>query len=73
MDIKPGDVVRLRKKHPCGSDEWQVESVGIDIRIRCLGCQRRVLLERAILERKVKAIVLTNSPQSDSDDARASG
>ena len=73
MDIKPGDVVRLRKKHPCGSDEWQVESFGIDIRIRCLGCQRRVLLERAILERKIKAIVLRSSPQSDSDNTKTSG
>jgi hypothetical protein len=70
MDVKLGDIVRLRKKHPCGSDEWQVERVGVDIRIRCLGCQRRVLEERAILERKIKALVLRINPESDSDEAR---
>jgi hypothetical protein len=70
MDIKLGDIVRLRKKHPCGSNEWQVERLGIDIRIRCLGCQRRVLVERAILERKIKDLVLRINPESDSDEAR---
>ena len=57
MEIKLGDVVRLRKKHPCGGDEWEVVRVGADIRIRCLKCQRYVLLERPILERRIKAFV----------------
>jgi len=56
-EIKLGDVVRLRKKHPCGSSEWQVVRVGADIRIKCLKCQRHVLLERSIFERRVKAII----------------
>ena len=73
MDIKLGDIVRLRKKHPCGSDEWQVERVGIDIRIRCLGCQRRVLVERTVLERKIKALVLRVNPESDSDEVETPG
>jgi hypothetical protein len=57
MEIRPGDVVRLKKKHPCGNDEWQVVRVGTDIRIRCLKCQRYVLLERPVFERRVKALV----------------
>ena len=57
MEIKLGDVVRLRKKHPCGGDEWEVVRVGADIRIRCLKCQRYVLLERPIFERRVKAFI----------------
>ncbi len=57
MEIKLGDVVRLRKKHPCGGEEWEVVRVGADIRIRCLKCQRHVLLERPIFERRVKAFV----------------
>lgn len=56
MDIKLGDVVRLRKKHPCGSYEWQVVRLGADIGIKCLGCQRQVLLERSVFERRVKAV-----------------
>ncbi len=57
MEIKLGDVVRLKKKHPCGSDEWQVVRVGADIGIKCLKCQRRVLLERSVFERRVKTFV----------------
>ena len=52
-----GDVVRLAKKHPCGSYEWQVVRVGADIGIRCLKCQRRVLLTRSAFERRVSEFV----------------
>lgn len=58
LDIKLGDVLCLRKKHPCGGDEWQVVRLGADIGIRCLKCQRRVLLARSTLERRIKAFVL---------------
>jgi hypothetical protein len=57
LDIKLGDVVCLKKKHPCGSYEWQVLRLGADIGIKCLKCQRRVLLERSVFERRVKSIV----------------
>ena len=57
MEIKLGDVVRLKKKHPCGSYEWQVVRLGADIGIKCLKCKRRVLLERSVFERRVKAFV----------------
>ena len=57
MEIGVGDVVRLRKKHPCGSYEWVVFRVGADIGIKCQGCGRRVLLERREFERKVKKFV----------------
>jgi len=61
MEIRLGDVVRLKKKHPCGSYEWQVVRLGADIGIKCLRCQRRVLLERSILERRVKAFIARGS------------
>ena len=57
MEIKLGDVVRLKKQHPCGNYEWQVVRLGADIGIKCLKCQRRVLLERRVFERRVKAFV----------------
>ena len=56
-EIKLGDVVRLKKKHPCGSYEWQVVRLGADIGIKCLQCQRRVLLERSVLQRRIKTFV----------------
>lgn len=57
MEIKLGDIVRLRKQHPCGGYDWQVVRVGADIGIRCLKCHHRVLLERRVFERRVKALL----------------
>ena len=57
MEVHLGDVVRLRKKHPCGSYEWEVVRLGADIGIRCLGCQRRVFMPRRTFEKRVKAFV----------------
>ncbi|MBE0480224.1 MAG: DUF951 domain-containing protein [Dehalococcoidia bacterium] len=57
MDPGPGDVVRLRKNHPCGSCEWLVIRLGADIGIKCQGCGRYVLLERAVFQRRLRAIV----------------
>ena len=53
-DFKLGDVVRLKKAHPCGGFEWEVVRVGADIRIRCLSCDRRVLMPRSALEKRLK-------------------
>jgi len=60
IEIKLGDIVRLRKAHPCGSYEWKVVRVGADIGLKCLTCQRRVLLERDVFERRVKEFVPKN-------------
>jgi hypothetical protein len=57
IEIKLGDIVRLRKAHPCGSYEWEVVRVGADIGLKCLKCQRRVLLARSTFERRVKEFV----------------
>ncbi|MDH4269383.1 MAG: DUF951 domain-containing protein [Dehalococcoidia bacterium] len=57
IEIKPGDVVRLRKAHPCGSYEWEVVRVGADIGLKCLNCQRRVLLPTEVLKRRLKEFV----------------
>ncbi len=57
MELHLGDVLRLRKPHPCGSYEWEVVRVGADIRIKCLSCGRLVMLPRSGLERGIKAVV----------------
>jgi hypothetical protein len=56
MDVSPGDIIRMKKKHPCGSDEWLVLDTGVDFRIRCTGCDRLLLIERAKLEHKIKSL-----------------
>ncbi len=58
FDFQLGDVVRLRKKHPCGGDTWQVVRVGADIGLVCQTCGRRVMLTRAEAEKQVKGKVV---------------
>lgn len=54
-----GDIVKMRKAHPCGSDEWEVMRTGMDFRIKCLGCGRQVMLPRPKFEKGVKKVVKT--------------
>jgi len=57
MEIRLGDVVRLRKVHPCGGYDWEVVRLGADIGIVCRACSRRVLLARSVFEKRVKKFV----------------
>jgi hypothetical protein len=57
LELKLGDIVRLKKIHPCGGYEWVVVRLGADIGLKCLKCQRAVLLERASLERRIKGAI----------------
>jgi hypothetical protein len=57
LELRLGDVVRLRKVHPCGGYEWEVVRLGADIGIVCQTCKRRVLLDRATLEKRLKAFI----------------
>jgi len=56
MDLRLGDVVRLKKVHPCGSFEWEITRLGADIGLRCRGCGRRVLLVRSKVEKRIRAV-----------------
>ena len=56
-----GDVVRLKKPHPCGGFDWSVVRLGADIGVKCVTCGRRVLLPRRDLERRVKLFVVRAS------------
>ncbi len=53
LELRLGDHVALRKRHPCGSTTWRIVRVGADIGLVCDGCARRVLLERRDLERRI--------------------
>ena len=57
QEIKLGDIVRLKKVHPCGGYDWQISRLGADIGLKCLKCGRRVLLERSVFNRKVKDVL----------------
>lgn len=57
LEINLGDIVNLKKKHPCGSYDWEVVRLGADIGIKCVKCERRVLLSRSVFERRVKGFI----------------
>ena len=55
--IKIGDVVRLKKPHPCGANEWEVTRLGMDIGLTCVGCGRNVRLVRAEFDRRFRGFL----------------
>ena len=67
MDLQLGDIVQCKKEHPCGSDTWEIMRVGMDIRIKCCGCGRMVMLPRHKFEKSVKKIV-TRKEKVDTDN-----
>lgn len=56
MDIKVGDVLRMKKEHPCGSSEWEVLRTGIDFRLKCLGCGHMIMIPRKQAEKNIREI-----------------
>ncbi len=62
VELFLGDVVRLRRRHPCGGETWLVDRLGADIGIRCETCGRHVLVERPALERRIVAFERRGDP-----------
>ena len=62
IDLKLGDVLRLKKAHPCGNYLWEVNRLGADIGMTCQGCRRHVMLSRSHLERRVKEVIPQSRP-----------
>ena len=62
LELWLGDVVRLRRPHPCGGRDWLVDRLGADIGVRCETCGRHVLLERRMLERRLVEFVRRGDP-----------
>ena len=56
MDIRVGDVLELKKEHPCGSREWLVLRIGMDFRLRCQGCGHELMIPRAKAEKSIRKV-----------------
>ena len=56
MDYEVGDVVKLKKQHPCGSFEWEILRVGADFRLKCIGCGHQIMIPRKNVEKSTKEI-----------------
>ncbi|MBR1854302.1 MAG: DUF951 domain-containing protein [Lachnospiraceae bacterium] len=57
MDIQVGNVLKLKKSHPCGSSEWEVLRIGADFRLKCKGCGHQIMIPRPDLEKNIKKIL----------------
>ncbi|HIR58322.1 MAG TPA: DUF951 domain-containing protein [Candidatus Gallacutalibacter pullicola] len=57
MDVRPGDVLQMKKPHPCGSKEFLVLRAGMDFKIRCRGCGHEVMVPRLKCEKNIKKIL----------------
>ncbi len=56
MEVQVGDIVKLKKKHPCGFYEWEVLRIGADFRLKCLGCGHQIMIARKLVEKNTKEI-----------------
>ena len=66
-EVRLNDLVQMRKKHPCGSDEWTVIRIGADIKLKCMGCGRIVMMERAdFVKRRKKTCKQGEIPEAES-------
>ncbi|MEW6572294.1 MAG: DUF951 domain-containing protein [Bacillota bacterium] len=54
LDLQIGSIVRLRKRHPCGCEDWEILRTGVDIRLKCCGCGRIILMPREKFLRSLK-------------------
>ena len=57
MEYELHDLVQMRKTHPCGSDRWEIIRVGADIKIKCLGCGRIVMMDRSVFDKRLRKVL----------------
>ena len=57
MDVRVGDILLMKKKHPCGADVFSVLRIGMDFRLKCCGCGREVMVPRIKIEKNIKKVI----------------
>lgn len=57
MDFELGNIIKLKKSHPCGSNEWEILRIGMDFRLKCLGCGHQIMLERKLVEKNFRGFL----------------
>ena len=55
MEYKIGDIIETRKTHPCGSNKWEIIRVGVDFKLKCLGCEHIIIVEREKAKKMIKS------------------
>ena len=57
MEYNVGDIVKMKKQHPCGSNEWEITRVGVDFKFKCCGCSHQIMVERQKALKMIKTKV----------------
>lgn len=57
MQIEVGDIIKMKKAHPCGSKEWKVLRTGMDFRLECRGCGHQIMVGRKLVEKNIRGKV----------------
>ena len=63
MEYEGGDIVKLKKKHPCGSSEWEILRVGADFRLKCMGCGHQIMIARRQVEKNTRGLTKKSQEQ----------
>ncbi len=56
MDLKVGEIIKLKKPHPCGSSQWEILRIGMDFRLKCLGCGHQIMIPRKTVEKNIRPL-----------------
>ena len=56
VDVRPGDILLMKKPHPCGSSEWEILRVGADFRLKCTGCGHQIMVARKLVEKNTRGL-----------------
>ncbi len=68
-----GDIVQMKKPHPCGANEMEIIRMGMDIRIKCVKCKHSILLPRAKFEKSMKKVLRSATPTDEPSDGASKG
>lgn len=57
LELQVGDVIKMKKPHPCGANEWEILRTGMDFRLKCKGCDHQVMVSRKLVEKNFRGII----------------
>ena len=57
MEFNVGQIIKMKKPHPCGANEWEILRVGMDFRLKCKGCDHQVMVPRKLVEKNIKGFI----------------
>lgn len=67
MNVQLGDILVMKKEHPCGEKQWLVLRTGADFRLRCLGCGHEIMVPRFKAEKNIRSIILAKNPSTETN------